>query len=154
MMVSFSHLKELGDNRKSFVADMFKDRAATTSQGATTVHGILAPTHGPSSVMQSSKEAHSKERVATSGYSELSIHPNPEEELDDDDDDERSIRSTWDYTRVNSPDVDEEDEIGSIAPSEKEKGEQLVFNQSEHYVNLMAELIEPLEMDEAVQNSK
>ena len=156
-MVSFSDLKEFGDSLKSFVADMFKDRVATTSQGASTVHGILAPTHGPSSVMQSSKEAHSKDRVATSGYSELSIHPNPDEELDDeedDDDDERSVRSTWDYKRVGGPDVDEDDEIGSIAPSEKEEGEQLVFNQSEQYVNLMTELIETLEIDEAVRTSK
>ena len=157
-MVSFSDLKEFGDSIKSFVADILKDRSATNSQGATSVHGtgILQPTYGPSSANQSGMEANSG-RVAQASFSELSIHPNPGEEFDDEDDDDddvRSVRSTWDYKRTEGPDVEDDEDVGSIAPSEKEEGEQVTHNQSEHYINLMSELIETLEIDDAVRTSK
>ena len=153
--VSFSDLKEFGDSLKSFVADMLKDRSTPSSQGYVQVQnpGILAPREGPSTANKTSSGSNPS-RVTQASYTELSLHPSPDTDEDDDDDEVRSVRSTWDYKRANDPDVEDDDDIGSVAPSEQEEGEQISHNQSEHYVSMISELIETLEIDDAIRTSK
>ena len=88
---------------------------------------------------------------------DLSIHPDnysegeSDEEVHDDDDDSESVRSSWDYKRSNSPDAEGETESVVL---EREEGHSLSSKETERYVDLITEIIDTLEISDAVKTKR
>ena len=87
---------------------------------------------------------------------ELFVHPDSqsEGEIDEDNDDVMSVRSSWDYKRSHSAEGEAEGDNESVLSIDKVEGEPLSASETERYVDMVATLIDKLDITDGVKVPK
>ena len=145
--VSFADLRVFGQNlsreMKEFMASLMS-QSQPASQGVTS--GVKSKESGSAVGF----------RAPDPPAAELSVHPDSMSEGElcegDDDDDAMSVRSSWDYKRTGS--LEEDGETESVVSADREEGESLSASETERYVDVIAGIIEALDIGEAVRTPK